>query len=747
MPSSKGVISDLAVQGTNDNSIVSKRSADRVGYFHEEQYLKNVVRKHARRAPLINVAYFARSLVMDYFVSRFLRTPMRTLPNRPPATPTCTAPSNGSCNSAEPTRVIVLDPTYFRLKARGIPSAYTVIDIDFPDLVKRKSALIRSDPELTAALAPSQPQYLPSGDIRADDYHLIGCDLKQVDALTPIFQRLGITATNPILFISEVALVYMDPVDADAVIRWAAKFPLGQFVMYEQTVPTSHPTAFSATMVAHFNKMRSPLKCLRQFPTLPMHEARFADCGWRHSTARSLADFWDGTLTAADRRSLFTVEPFDEWEEWHMNAAHYFVLHAINHPEGEGKEGGLALLHRACAATSDPMPQHNHPGEVPSATIESEVSRFREAVWRHHPAAETGIQRWGHASAVLSAGHPSPTLLTFGGYGTVVPTGRAGHQVHQRLGHIVANRGPDWASHLTMTPSADTDGSVPPSPRIYHRFDHLSSTQAVLFGGRAGPLRAMGDVHLLTVKEDMTTWTRLHPGNAATNGDANGVVPAPRYRHASCVIPTDGVTDRPQLLVHGGCDARSNVLDDLWLFDPTEARWRALFRSPSATSGPGPRHSHTLTYVSGEVWLIGGLTADGTILDDVYRLDLASWSWTSVAASSPIPFAGRYGHCASPLPWQPRIVLVAGGISRDYMLEWSAQFMLFDTMARKWYSLPVAPLPRGGWWMLAGFSMVWTTVAGGAGPAHRLVLVGGGATCLSFGSHLNDGALQLELPW
>ena len=47
------------MQGTNDSSIVSKRSMARLGYFHDP-YLQPFVAKPSRRSPLINRGYYIR---------------------------------------------------------------------------------------------------------------------------------------------------------------------------------------------------------------------------------------------------------------------------------------------------------------------------------------------------------------------------------------------------------------------------------------------------------------------------------------------------------------------------------------------------------------------------------------------------------------------------------------------------------------------------------------------------------------
>lgn len=62
MEADKDLVGDqvpLAVQATNDDSIVSKRSASRFGYFNDE-FLRAFVRKPPRRSPLINRGYYIR---------------------------------------------------------------------------------------------------------------------------------------------------------------------------------------------------------------------------------------------------------------------------------------------------------------------------------------------------------------------------------------------------------------------------------------------------------------------------------------------------------------------------------------------------------------------------------------------------------------------------------------------------------------------------------------------------------------
>ncbi|EDV26751.1 uncharacterized protein TRIADDRAFT_55092 [Trichoplax adhaerens] len=71
MKKTKKSRSDTAVQGTNDNSIVSKLSSAKHGYYQDD-FLQYVVQKPARRSPLINRGYYIRAKAIDFVIRKFL---------------------------------------------------------------------------------------------------------------------------------------------------------------------------------------------------------------------------------------------------------------------------------------------------------------------------------------------------------------------------------------------------------------------------------------------------------------------------------------------------------------------------------------------------------------------------------------------------------------------------------------------------------------------------------------------------
>ena len=60
---------------TNNSSIVSKRSVERLYFPNEPHYFRYFVKKPQRRAPLINRGYWLRMKAIDHTVHLFLEAP------------------------------------------------------------------------------------------------------------------------------------------------------------------------------------------------------------------------------------------------------------------------------------------------------------------------------------------------------------------------------------------------------------------------------------------------------------------------------------------------------------------------------------------------------------------------------------------------------------------------------------------------------------------------------------------------
>lgn len=66
---------DEFIMDTNNSSIVSKRSVEKLYYAGEPEYFRYFVSKFKRRSPLINRGYWLRMRAVETTVQRFLEEP------------------------------------------------------------------------------------------------------------------------------------------------------------------------------------------------------------------------------------------------------------------------------------------------------------------------------------------------------------------------------------------------------------------------------------------------------------------------------------------------------------------------------------------------------------------------------------------------------------------------------------------------------------------------------------------------
>lgn len=75
IPSNAPIVYLAHSRQTNNSSIVSKRSVERLYFPNEPHYFRYFVKKPQRRSPLINRGYWLRMKAVDSVVRQFLETP------------------------------------------------------------------------------------------------------------------------------------------------------------------------------------------------------------------------------------------------------------------------------------------------------------------------------------------------------------------------------------------------------------------------------------------------------------------------------------------------------------------------------------------------------------------------------------------------------------------------------------------------------------------------------------------------
>lgn len=117
------------------------------------------------------------------------------------------------------------------------------MDVDFPDLARRKRQVILETQELVSQLSKVQAEedeLYPNLLLRSERYHLVGCDLRRSAALQQALSSILDPSECIFLFIAEVSITYMETTSADALVQWASSLGQGE--------PTKS-TSFSAVLL------------------------------------------------------------------------------------------------------------------------------------------------------------------------------------------------------------------------------------------------------------------------------------------------------------------------------------------------------------------------------------------------------------------------------------------------------------------------------------------------------------------
>nr|XP_020013013.1 tRNA wybutosine-synthesizing protein 4 [Castor canadensis] len=668
-----------AVQSTNDSSALSKSSLAARGYV-QDAFAGLLVRGTARRAPLIHRGYYVRACAVRYCVHAFL---MRT----------------ATTSDAPSAQILSLgagsDSLYFRLKTAGLLARAAVWEVDFPDVARHKAERIGETPELCALTG----RFRIGGPgsalcFESSDYCILGLDLRHLQRLDEALDVAGLDVASPTLLLAEAVLTYLEPSSAAALIAWAAqRFPNALFAIYEQMKPRD---AFGQVMLQHFQQLNSPLHGLDLFPDVEAQRYRFLEAGWTACSALDMNEFYRCFLPAEERRRMENLEPFDEFEEWHLKCAHYFILAASR---GDTLTQTLVFPPSDSFSRVDPA----SPAGVFLARVVPGDSQG------------SNLKRYGHASVLLSPG----IILSAGGFGE-----QEGRHCRVSKFHLLSRYcGLKWKGSQICSGGTGTqwDG------RLYHTMTRLSDTQVLVLGGRLSPVSpASGALQLHLYKREGNCPEDLNVTVTKIGFKDDSILSC--WRHSTTEVYYQ---NQKYLFVYGGRGVVEPVLSDLHFLHVGTMAWVNI---PVEGEAPEARHSHSACTWQGGALIAGGLGASEEPLNSVFFLRPMScgFLWEPIDVQPPI--TPRYSHTAHVL--NGKLLLVGGvwihsssvpGVTViNLTTGWSSEYQI-DTTCVPW------PL------MLHNHTSILLP------EEQQLLLLGGGGNCFSFGTYFNPHTVTLDL--
>ncbi|KPA86296.1 hypothetical protein ABB37_00519 [Leptomonas pyrrhocoris] len=602
---------DVMVQHTNDDSVVSKRSAVAHDYVRD-CFLRCFVKKPSRRSPLINRGYYLRMAVMTDLVTRLIQVALSAPERAAHTTPTSDSSSAAAAaaGTTPPIQVLSLGAGYDTLALRllldsvdllstGKPSGPSATaqpasltasfpngdvvfaDVDFPAVLQSKAALMAAAPPRTFPpgwrLAPADADC----PVASPFYTAVGIDLRTAAAeLLPRLTRYGpkgFASTNFTIIYAECVMQYMPPEDAARLVALlACTFPNAVFVAYDQVSPSD---SFGRVMQQSLRQKNSPLLGIQACPD------------GRHMTRRALTSgmhrAWWGNfyrvsryvIAGPEKSRVEGLEAFDELEEWNEMCEHYGITMATT----TSRVWSSVVAH-GCAAhrafveyAAEGKPLAQPPASVTSVVAFAEQQAVSGAL-HNWPSARYGFEGWGNGGvAVEPLRNGDRLLVSFGGFAVGKRHERTNaiyvHSLQEgELRVVVAGDDPvplhggrnahnNEASNMSVTSttasvaSTSTAASKMPPALVFHSFSRIGTGQYLVWGGRTNPAAATSNAYVLTldiprtVSLGSTVRARWTPLMVTTTDNC---CPSPRYRHSMVCLRSLEDNAEAKLLLMGG---------------------------------------------------------------------------------------------------------------------------------------------------------------------------------------------------
>lgn len=696
------------VKNTCISSLKSKLSSILGGYLSIEgkpiqlsdssffQYFVNEpCKKPPRRSALINRGYSIRQFAIDWVMDHLANDiPIQIV--------------NLGCG---------LDPLYFRFKT--LMNSCYFLEIDFPDVVKRKIATITST--LLYNLLEDTIIIKEETRLITTSYGCISADLTCPETLIDDIEYLvpNFLKNRPTLFISECVLSYLPADKADNLLSLISKqFNFAYFLLYEQIIPIMD--SFSVKMLKHFQTIQSPLISIEQgYRNLSDHYKRFYTLGYKKAEGVSLDDFFRNIDKEFKLSSHWSkLEPFDEIEEWDIKICHYMIFIASN---TEYCHSGLDLSMKKLKSFNS----SNKSFKIAKTPI-LEYEPIYKQLFQH--------KRWGHVSVLFN----SSIVVIFGGNGLSFNDGSSQGNIKRQNDSLLIN--------IDSRKSLLCNSIINPSPRIHHRIVPYSSDshgdyEIFLFGGRHSPEYPLDDAWIGRLSSNESE-SKQYANMSWIEIPHTSHWPVARYRHAMTLLKRQ---DGDFVIISGGLDGNGNTLNDIWIF--YKHKWYLIdiivdqdHDIPNTWSKElCKRHSHTIHCYKDTLLLVGGQCSHQ--FTDILMISLSSifdHPWRIVKCITLKPQMLIYGH-NSHLLLNDKYLLIVGGYQKNIngnSLQSRALMVSLEDNSNIGYVTDVSGIVLGQNSMsLIHCSSIYSE------PKDELWIFGGGFTCFSMGSYFDSTGL------
>ncbi|CAI4050746.1 hypothetical protein SKDZ_15G0180 [Saccharomyces kudriavzevii ZP591] len=640
---------DLAIQGTNNSSIASKRSVELLylpklssaSNFQMNknkellEYFKFFVPKKIKRSPCINRGYWLRLFA--------IRSRLNSIIEQTPQNEKIIVINLGCGYDPLPFQLLDTD----NVQSQQYHDRVSFIDIDYSDLLKIKIELIKTIPELSRIIGLTEDNvYVDTSNadvLTTPNYLVRPCNLNDSEMFSGLLNECQLYDPNVVkVFIAEVSLAYMKPERSDSIISACSRMENSHFIILEQLIPKGPFEPFSKQMLAHFKKNDSPLQSVLSYNTIGSQVQRFNELGFSHVNVGDMFQLWV-SADETTKKELLKVEPFDELEEFHLFCHHYVLCHATNNKRFLFARGFMfdrPLSESELAVNDDYLLQE----------CECAINR------KFGDAAVCG-------NDVFYMGGSNPY--------------RVNELLHLSISHDKMD-----------VQSIDVGSSELPVARMCHTLTALyGNEQLLLIGGRKAPHQGLSDNWIFDTKK--REWSMIQS------------LPHTRFRHSACNLSDDnvlilgGVTEGPSMLLY---NAAKKTFQDI-------TPKNELFQKSLVSAG--------LAFDSrlNQGVILGGGFKDQTTVSDkviVFEYDPGNtMEPIKVVKEIRHPFFQRYGSQIKYI--SPGQLLIVGGTSPSRLFDQTNSIINLDLHNETLTSIPITQsIWQDHSLMLAGFNLVST---------------------------------------
>jgi hypothetical protein len=144
------------------------------------------------------------------------------------------------------------------------------------------------------------------------------------------------------------------------------------------------------------------------------------------------------------------------------------------------------------------------------------------------------------------------------------------------------------------------------------------------------------------------------------------------------------------VLMFGGSDSDGEFLNDLWSYDTRTRVWTEV-RARGSVKPPALLEPHIVIDTNGDVYEFGGLTELGALSAGLYRFSASDGRWTDLGASAVaarVPAREDHGWALDP---DRRQIYLWGGLGGlDGAVDYMNDFWRYDIATDSWTNLTVA---------------------------------------------------------